>query len=95
MPPEKEEVVVNVEETVKKVLLEILDIREDDITPTASLIDDLKATSIDLVEIVTALENALDVNINEAESARVRQWTVQDSVDFLKSAITQRSTGAP
>ena len=85
---------VTVEETVKKILLEILDIREDDITPTASFTEDLKATSIDLVEIVTALENAFDVNINEAEIGQLRQWKVQNALDLLKSAIAQRCRGA-
>ena len=82
----------NVEAKVKEILLEILDVQEEDITPTASFIDDLKATSIDLVEIVTALQNTFDVNINEAEVARLR--TVQDAVDFLKAAIAQKGAGA-
>ncbi len=84
---------VKVEEAVKAILLEILDIQEEDITPTASFIHDLKATSIDLVEIVTALQNTFDVDIGEAEVARLR--TVQDAVDCLKSAIAQRGAGAP
>ena len=95
VPPEKEEVVVNVEETVKKILLEILDIRADDITPTARLIDDLKANSIDVVEIATGLENELHLDIDEAEMPRMKNWTVKDLVDFLKSAIAQRGTVAP
>jgi acyl carrier protein len=91
--PEQEDAVVKVEEAVKEILLEILDIQEEDITPTASFIDDLKATSIDLVEIVTALQNTFNVEIREAEVARLR--TVQDAVDCLNSAIAQRGTGAP
>jgi acyl carrier protein len=90
--PAKEEAVVDVEGKVKEILLEILDIREEDITPKASFTDDLKATSIDLVEIVAALQNTFDVNIDEAEVARLR--TVQDAVACLKSAIAQKGTGA-
>jgi acyl carrier protein len=90
--PEKEGAMVDVEEKVKEILLEILDIREEDISPTASFVDDLKATSIDLVEIVTALQNAFDVEINEATAARLR--TPQDAVDFLKVAIAQKGTSA-
>ena len=82
---------VNVEAKVKEILLEILDIREEDITPTASFSDDLKATSIDLVEIVTALQNTFDVNIDEAEVARLRR--VQDAVDCLTSALARKATG--
>jgi acyl carrier protein len=78
----------NIAETVKVTLLEILDIEEEDITPTATLSDDLKATSIDMVEIVTMLQNSFDVNIDEAEVARLR--LVQDVVDCLKSAVARK-----
>lgn len=77
-----------VEEKVKEILLEILDIKEEDIVPTATFIDDLKATSIDLVEIITALQNAFDVNIDDAQASKIK--TVQDAIDFLEAAITQK-----
>lgn len=83
---------VNVEEKVKEVLLEILDVKEEDIVPSATFIDDLHATSIDIVEILTALQNTFDVNINEAAAAKIR--TVQDAIDFLKGAIAQKETGS-
>ena len=79
---------VNVEEKVKEILLEILDVKEEEIVPTARFIDDLRATSIDIVEILTALQNAFDVNITEAEAAKIR--TVQDAIDLLKSTIAQK-----
>jgi acyl carrier protein len=80
---------VNVEEKVKEVLLEILDIKEEDIVPSARFVDDLKATSIDLVEIVTALQNTFNVNIDETQVAKMR--TVQDVVDFLKTALAEKA----
>jgi acyl carrier protein len=83
---------VNVEERVKEILLEILDVKEEQIVPSARFIEDLGATSIDIVEILTALQNAFDVNITEAEAAKVR--TVQDAVDFLKSAIAQKEASS-
>jgi acyl carrier protein len=86
-----EEARVNVEEKVKEVLLEILDVKEEDIVPSTTFVDDLKATSIDLVEIVTALQNTFDVNIDETQVAQMR--TVQDAVDFLKAAMAAK-TGA-
>ena len=82
---------MSVEEKVKEILLEILDIKEEDIVPTATFIDDLKATSIDLVEIFTAFQNTFDVNIDEAQIAKVK--TVQDAIDLLQSAIARK--GAP
>lgn len=77
-----------VEEQVKDVLLAILDVKPESIVPTASLIDDLNATSIDIVEILTALQNTFDVNITDEETPKIR--TVQDAVNFLKAAIAQK-----
>jgi acyl carrier protein len=84
----KEEQSMTVEEKVKEILLEILDIKEEEIVPTARFIDDLGATSIDLVEILTALQNTFDVNISETEAARIT--TVQDAVDYIKAALDQK-----
>ena len=78
----------NVEEKVKEVLLEILDVKAEDIVPTATIIEDLHATSIDIVEILTALQNAFDVNITDEEAQKIK--TVQDVVDYLRTAIAQK-----
>ena len=78
----------DVEAKVKEVLLEILDIQPGEIVPTARFIDDLQATSIDLVEIVAVLQNTLDVDIDEAQVARLR--TVQDAMDFFQAAIAAK-----
>jgi acyl carrier protein len=78
----------DVEAKVTEVLLEILDIQPEEIVPTARFVDDLQATSIDLVEIVAVLQNTFDVDIDEAQVARLR--TVQDAVDFFRAAITAK-----
>lgn len=78
----------DVEAKVTEVLLEILDIQPEEIVPTARFVDDLQATSIDLVEIVAVLQNTFDVDIDEAQVARLR--TVQDAVDFFQAAITAK-----
>jgi acyl carrier protein len=79
---------VGVEAKVKEVLLEILDIKEDEIIPTARLGDDLRAASIDIVDIVAALENAFDVDVDEAQFIKLR--TVQDAIDVFKAAIAAK-----
>jgi acyl carrier protein len=84
----KEGIMEDIEAKVKEVLLEILDIKEEEIVPTARFVDDLKATSIDLVEIVAALQNTFDVDIDEAKV--IRMQTVQDSVDCFREAIAVR-----
>jgi acyl carrier protein len=78
----------DVEGKVTEVLLEILDIQPEEIVPTARFVDDLRATSIDLVEIVAMLQNTLDVDIDEAQVARLRM--VQDAVDFFQAAIAAK-----
>jgi acyl carrier protein len=80
---------VGVETKVKEVLLEILDINEDDIVPTAKLSDDLKAASIDLVDIIAALENAFDVDVEETQVMKLQ--TVQDTIDIFKAAIAAKN----
>jgi acyl carrier protein len=82
----------DVEAKVKEVLLEILDIEPEEIVPTARFVDDLQATSIDLVEIVAVLQNTFDVDIDEAQVARLR--TVQDAVDFFQAAIAAKRGGS-
>jgi acyl carrier protein len=84
--------VATVEEKVKEIVLEILDVKPEAVVPTATFIDDLNATSIDLVEIVTALQNTFDVNMTEEEAQKIR--TVQDAVDFLKAAIAKKEAQA-
>jgi acyl carrier protein len=76
---------VDVEAKVKAILLEILDVNEEEVVPAARFVDDLNATSIDLVEIVAALQNTFDVDIDDAQVARLR--TVQDIVDSFRAAI--------
>ena len=82
----------NVEEKVKSVLLDILDVKPEAIVPTASFIDDLNATSIDIVEILTALQNTFDMNISDEEAQKIQ--TVQDAVDFIKASVAQKQTKA-
>jgi acyl carrier protein len=79
---------VGVAAKVKEVLLEVLDITEDDIVPSAKLSDDLQAASIDIVDIVAALENAFDVDVDEAQVMKLQ--TVQDAIDIFTAAIAAR-----
>ncbi len=78
----------DVEAKVTEVLLAILEIKPEDIVPTARFVDDLQATSIDLVEIVAVLQNTFDVDIDEAQVVRLR--TVQDARDLFQAAIAAK-----
>ncbi|MBI4270916.1 MAG: acyl carrier protein [Candidatus Rokubacteria bacterium RIFCSPLOWO2_12_FULL_71_22] len=81
-----------VEEKVKEIVLEILDVKPEDVVPSAKFIEDLNATSIDIVEIVTAIQNTFDVNIAEEEAQKIR--TIQDAVDYLNAALAKKGSQA-
>jgi acyl carrier protein len=84
--------VASLEEKVNEIVLQILDVKAEDIVPTADFIDNLNATSIDLVEILTAFQNTFDVNIEEEDAAKMK--TVQDAVDLLKAGLAQKKATA-
>lgn len=80
----------NLEEEVKDILLGILDVKPEEIVPSAAFIDDLRATSIDIVEILTAMQNKFDVNITDNDAQKLR--TVQDVLDLLKTLIAEKDS---
>ena len=77
---------MSIEEKLTSVLLEILDVEEKDITPTAHLINDLGASSVDLVEIVAGVENEFDIDISDKDAQTIR--TVQALIDYIKKSTS-------
>ncbi len=74
-------------ERVKKVVVEQLGVEDKDVVPTASFIDDLGADSLDLVELIMALEEEFSkegkkVEIPDEDAEKL--LTVQDALDYLK-----------
>ena len=53
----------NIEERVKKIIIEQLGVKEEDVKNAASFVDDLGADSLDTVELVMALEEEFDTEI--------------------------------
>lgn len=74
---------MSVQERVNNILLDILEIKEKDLVPEAKLRQDLKASSVDLVEVIAALENEFDIDISDAEAAEVR--TLGAMYEFVSS----------
>jgi acyl carrier protein len=69
-------------ERVRKILVDQLgDISEAEVTPTASIVDDLGADSLDVVEIVMALEEEFEVEIPDEDAEQIK--TVQQIVDYI------------
>ena len=74
----------NIEERVKKIVVEQLGVKEDEITPNASFVDDLGADSLDTVELVMAFEEEFSCEIPDDAAETI--LTVGDAVKFLTKA---------
>lgn len=72
-------------EKVKEIMAEQLDINPEDITEETSFINDLEADSLDIVELIMALEEEFDLEIPDEEAEKIS--TVKDAVDYIKNAI--------
>lgn len=74
---EKEEIF----DKVKEVIVDQLNADEGDVTLEASFIDDLGADSLDIVELVMALEESFGISIPDEEAENIK--TVADAVDYI------------
>src|SRR5471030_1039997 len=73
----------SIEERVKKIVVEQLGVKEDEVTPNASFVDDLGADSLDTVELVMALEEEFECEIPDEEAEKIT--TVQQAIDYVKN----------
>ncbi len=73
-----------VEEKVKSIICEQLDVAEEDVVPEASFVDDLGADSLDQVELIMAMEEEFDISIPDEDAEKIA--TVQDAIDYIKNA---------
>jgi acyl carrier protein len=73
----------NIEERVKKIIVEQLGVKEEQVKPEASFVDDLGADSLDNVELVMALEEEFECEIPDEEAEKIT--TVQQAVDYIKA----------
>jgi acyl carrier protein len=67
---------------VKQIISEQLGVDEDEVTTTASFVDDLGADSLDQVELVMALEEKFEIEIPDDDAEKLR--TVQDAIDYIE-----------
>jgi acyl carrier protein len=79
--------VATVFERVRNIIVEQLGVDEEDVTPTASFVEDLNADSLDLVELIMSMEEEFStddrhVEISDEDAEKI--VTVQDAVDYIK-----------
>jgi len=73
---------VPVEERVKNIIVEKLSVEPDEVVMQASFVDDLGADSLDLVELIMAMEEAFDMEISDDQAEKLQ--TVQDAINYIK-----------
>ena len=71
----------SVEERVRKIVIEQLGVKDDEVKEDASFVDDLGADSLDTVELVMALEEEFETEIPDEEAEKIT--TVQQAIDFV------------
>ncbi|MEA2014550.1 MAG: acyl carrier protein [Thermodesulfobacteriota bacterium] len=76
---------VNVEDKVKKVIIDQLNITEEECVPEAAFIDDLGADSLDVVELIMAMEDNFGMDISDDDLMKIR--TVRDIIDYIKKRM--------
>ena len=74
-------------EKIKEIIAEKLSISEDEITMDSAFLEDLNADSLDIVELIMALEDELDMEIPDEDAENF--VTVGDVVKFVKSHVEE------
>ena len=72
-------------EKLKKIIAEVLNVDEEEISMETTFVDDLGADSLDVFQIIMGLEEEFDIEIPNEEAEKI--VTVGDAVDQIKSAL--------
>ena len=72
-------------EKIQKIISEVLGVDEDTVTMETTFVDDLGADSLDVFQIIMALEEEFDIEIANEEAEKI--ITVSDAVEQIKNAL--------
>ena len=72
---------MSVEDKVKEIIVDQLGVDEKQVTRTAAFIDDLGADSLDIVELVMALEEAFEIEIPDEDAEKI--ITVENAMEYI------------
>ena len=73
---------MSIEEKIKKIICEQLEVNEKDVVPEASFVDDLGADSLDQVELIMAMEEEFDISISDEEAEKI--VSVRDAIAYVE-----------
>ena len=76
---------MSVAEKVKSIIVEQLGVDAEEVTPAASFTDDLGADSLDIVELVMAMEEEFDIEIPDDDAEKIQ--TIGDAIAYLKEKV--------
>src|SRR5690606_32260325 len=71
---------------VQDIIAESLGVNRSEVVPAASFINDLNADSLDIVELVMAIEKEFDIEIPDDEAEKIR--TVQDAINYIVAHVS-------
>ncbi len=71
-----------VEQRVSEIIVEQLGVSKQEVVPEASFIDDLGADSLDIVELVMAMEEEFDIEIPDEDAEKIQ--TIADAISYVK-----------
>jgi acyl carrier protein len=72
----------SVEEKVKRIIVDQLGVDEDEVKSESSFVDDLGADSLDVVELVMALEEEFGLEINDEDAEKIS--TVKQAIEYIE-----------
>ena len=78
---------MSIEQRVKEIIVEQLGANEAEVKPEAKFVDDLGADSLDLVELVMALEEEYNMEISDEDAEKI--LTVGDAIEYIKAHVSQ------
>ncbi len=76
---------MDLEERVSAIIVEQLGVTKEELAPKASFIDDLGADSLDIVELVMAMEEEFDIEIPDDDAEKIQ--TIGDVITYVKGKL--------
>jgi len=68
---------------LKGLIVELLEVDESEVVPEASFADDFNADSLDIIELITAVEDTFKIEIPDEDAEKLQ--TVQDALDYIEA----------